>query len=120
MREAMYYLASTMHVNHAHRMRGHRWSDNAAAQVSMAAKVQENMAGCCAHVETCLEGALPDLGNSLSVLPILISSPSAPGCPPTGSTSPPIPNLPHTTAPCGRDPRFRPLQDIGLITEFAT
>ena len=27
MREVMYYLASTMHVNHAHRMRGARWAD---------------------------------------------------------------------------------------------
>ena len=26
MREVMYYLASTMHVNHAHKMRGARWA----------------------------------------------------------------------------------------------
>lgn len=25
--EVMYYLASTMHVNHAHKMRGSRWAD---------------------------------------------------------------------------------------------
>ena len=30
MREAMLYLASTMHVNHAHRARGHRWADDEA------------------------------------------------------------------------------------------
>ncbi|MGJ8545673.1 MAG: glutathione S-transferase family protein [Sulfitobacter sp.] len=55
MRSAMYYFASTMHVNHAHKMRGSRWAtaqssfDDMAAMVPQtmtqgAAFVQENMA----------------------------------------------------------------------------
>lgn len=44
MRAVMYYLASTMHVNHAHKMRGHRWSDDEAARASMTVKVPQTMA----------------------------------------------------------------------------
>lgn len=55
MREVMYYLASTMHVAHAHKMRGHRWADRAESHADMKAKVPETMTVCCAY----LEGALP-------------------------------------------------------------
>lgn len=37
------YLASTIHVAHAHGRRAARWSDDPAARASMAAKVSENM-----------------------------------------------------------------------------
>ncbi len=57
-REMLSYLASTMHVNHAHRFRGSRWSDDAAAHASMAAKVPQTMADSCAYVES----QLPDTG----------------------------------------------------------
>lgn len=50
-RETMTYLASTMHIAHAHKMRGHRWSDDTAAQATMTAKVAENMADCAAYLE---------------------------------------------------------------------
>ncbi|WP_371154342.1 glutathione S-transferase family protein [Jannaschia sp. 2305UL9-9] len=50
-RETMTFLASTMHVAHAHKMRGHRWSDDPDAQQSMRAKVAENMADCAAWLE---------------------------------------------------------------------
>ncbi|MEM7642977.1 MAG: glutathione S-transferase family protein [Pseudomonadota bacterium] len=43
-REVMAFLASTMHVNHAHKRRGHRWADDPAAHAVMAAKVPQNMA----------------------------------------------------------------------------
>ncbi len=56
MREVMYYLASTMHPNHAHKRRGHRWSDDAAARESMAAKVPETMTACCAYIEALITG----------------------------------------------------------------
>ncbi len=57
LRGVMYYLASTMHVNHAHRLRAGRWADSAAAQEDMRAKVPETMAECCAHIEqNCLAG----------------------------------------------------------------
>lgn len=51
MRSAMYYLASTMHVNHAHKMRGHRWSDDDAARKTMTAKVPQTMTESCAFIE---------------------------------------------------------------------
>ncbi|WP_050528685.1 glutathione S-transferase family protein [Pseudorhodobacter aquimaris] len=51
MREVMYYLASTMHVNHAHKLRGHRWATQTASHEDMRAKVTENMADCCAYIE---------------------------------------------------------------------
>lgn len=37
------YLCSTVHVAHAHRRRGARWSDDPAAWASMAAKVPQSM-----------------------------------------------------------------------------
>lgn len=46
------YLAATVHVAHAHKMRGHRWSDDPAAHKSMTAKVAENMADCARMIET--------------------------------------------------------------------
>jgi glutathione S-transferase len=50
------YLSSTMHVAHAHGRRGARWSDDAAAQATMKAKVPQTMAACAAYVESRLEG----------------------------------------------------------------
>ncbi|MVO16354.1 glutathione S-transferase family protein [Parasedimentitalea huanghaiensis] len=50
MREVMFYLASTMHVAHAHKMRGHRWADNPASHKDMAAKVPQTMSDCCAYI----------------------------------------------------------------------
>ncbi|MEX0282033.1 MAG: glutathione S-transferase family protein [Arenibacterium sp.] len=51
MRELMCYLASTMHVNHAHKMRGPRWANTQASFDDMAAKVPETMTAGAAHVE---------------------------------------------------------------------
>lgn len=51
MRETMYWLASTMHVNHAHRRRGSRWATRQESFDDMAAKVPENMTANAAHVE---------------------------------------------------------------------
>ena len=57
LRGVMYYLASTMHVNHAHRLRASRWADSEAAQADMRAKVPQTMAVSCAYVEDyCLSG----------------------------------------------------------------
>ena len=46
------YLASTVHVNHAHKMRGYRWADDVAAQESMKKKVASNMTECAALIES--------------------------------------------------------------------
>jgi len=52
MREVMYYLASTMHVNHAHKMRGYRWADKESSWQDMTAKVTGTMTGCCDYIVT--------------------------------------------------------------------
>jgi glutathione S-transferase len=40
------YLCSTVHVAHAHRMRGYRWADDAAAIEAMRAKVPQSVGEC--------------------------------------------------------------------------
>jgi len=45
------YLASTVHVAHAHRVRGERWTDDASAIATMQAKVAENMTECFRLIE---------------------------------------------------------------------
>lgn len=51
MREAMFYFASTMHVNHAHKLRGARWADKQESWDDMQAKVPETMTASCDYVE---------------------------------------------------------------------
>ncbi|WP_424831741.1 glutathione S-transferase family protein [Ruegeria sp.] len=50
MREVMYYLASTMHVNHAHGMRGHRWADKKSSWQDMKGKVTQTMTASCDYI----------------------------------------------------------------------
>lgn len=45
------YLAATVHVAHAHKHRGSRWSDDKSAHTSMTAKVTENMTDCASVIE---------------------------------------------------------------------
>ncbi|WP_232820724.1 glutathione S-transferase family protein [Thalassobius sp. I31.1] len=66
MHEMMYYLASTMHVNHAHKLRGHRWADQETSHQDMTAKVPETMATSCAWVEEQLSGTFV-CGNALTL-----------------------------------------------------
>lgn len=67
MRAVMYYLASTMHVAHAHKMRGTRWADNADSHADMKAKVPQTMRACAQYVETeCLRGDYV-CGNTFSI-----------------------------------------------------
>lgn len=40
------YLCSTLHVAHAHRMRGHRWADDPAAIAEMQRKVPRSVGAC--------------------------------------------------------------------------
>lgn len=51
MRETMCYLASTMHVNHAHRARGHRWATEESSFADMKARTVQTMTDSAAHVE---------------------------------------------------------------------
>jgi glutathione S-transferase len=45
------YLASTVHVAHAHGRRAPRWADDPAAQAAMRAKVTSNMTDCFTLIE---------------------------------------------------------------------
>lgn len=45
------YLCSTVHVNHAHRVRGERWSDDPAVVEGLKLKVSQNMADCFVYIE---------------------------------------------------------------------
>lgn len=45
------YIAATVHVAHAHKHRGSRWSDDKAAHATMTAKVTENMTDCAGVIE---------------------------------------------------------------------
>jgi glutathione S-transferase len=46
------WLASTVHVNHAHKMRGYRWSDDPAVVENLKIKVPQNMTDCASLIET--------------------------------------------------------------------
>jgi glutathione S-transferase len=45
------YLCSTVHIAHAHRMRGYRWADDAAAHEAMKKKVPQNIGECFELIE---------------------------------------------------------------------
>jgi len=55
-REIIHYLASTMHINHAHKMRGARWAADPVAVKSMVIKVPETMVKSCAYLEEEISG----------------------------------------------------------------
>jgi glutathione S-transferase len=61
------YLCSTVHVNHAHRGRGYRWTDDAAAQEALKAKVPQNMGECFEYIETQLLRGPWVFGETLTV-----------------------------------------------------
>ncbi len=46
------YLCSTLHVAHAHRMRGYRWADEAASLADMQRKVPKSVGACYDMIET--------------------------------------------------------------------
>jgi glutathione S-transferase len=56
MQEFNSYLASTVHVAHAHMRRGSRWSDDPAAHESMRIKVPQTMAACAEVMQRSLAG----------------------------------------------------------------
>jgi glutathione S-transferase len=45
------YLCSTVHIAHAHRIRGSRWADDAAAWEAMRAKVPRSVGACFSLIE---------------------------------------------------------------------
>jgi glutathione S-transferase len=46
------YLCSTLHVAHAHRMRGHRWADDPASLADMQRKVPQSVGACYELIES--------------------------------------------------------------------
>lgn len=46
------YLCATLHVAHAHRMRGHRWADDPAAIEAMKRKVPDSVGACYELIES--------------------------------------------------------------------
>ncbi len=67
MRSAMTYLASTMHVNHAHGMRGMRWADEAPSWADMKQKVPQTMTESAAYIENHVLTGPFVLGKSFSL-----------------------------------------------------
>ncbi|AGS20991.1 glutathione S-transferase protein [Rhizobium etli] len=61
------YLCSTVHVNHAHRRRGSRWTDDPAAIEAMKAKVPQNMADCFTLIEETMFDAPWVMGETYSL-----------------------------------------------------
>lgn len=71
-RSVMFYLASTMHINHAHRMRGSRWANEQSSFDDMTAKVPETMAISAQYVEDeCITGPFI-LGDAFSIADIYL------------------------------------------------
>lgn len=67
MRSVMYYLASTAHVAHAHKMRGTRWATEQSSFDDMKSKVAQNMTDCAEFMQTeCLRGDFV-LGDTISI-----------------------------------------------------
>lgn len=67
MQELNSYLASTVHVAHAHRLRGKRWADEESAHQAMARKVSANMRECFAYLESAYLQGPWVLGEAYSV-----------------------------------------------------
>jgi glutathione S-transferase len=61
------YLCSTVHVAHAHKGRGSRWTDDAAAVAALKLKVPQNMADCFALIERDMLAGPWVLGAAYSV-----------------------------------------------------
>ncbi|WP_438749629.1 glutathione S-transferase family protein [Pararhizobium sp. O133] len=61
------YLCSTVHVAHAHKRRGSRWSDDPAVIEALTLKVASNMSDCCALIENEMLAGPWVMGESYSI-----------------------------------------------------
>jgi glutathione S-transferase len=61
------YICSTLHVAHAHRMRGYRWVNDPAAIVAMQKKVPESVGACFALIERHMLKGPWVIGNSYTI-----------------------------------------------------
>lgn len=61
------YLCSTVHVAHAHRMRGYRWADDPAAIAEMQRKVPTTVGECFQLIETTMLAGPWVMGDSYTI-----------------------------------------------------
>jgi glutathione S-transferase len=61
------YLCSTLHVAHAHRMRGYRWADEPAAIEAMRCKVPQSVTACYDLIEHKMLGAPWVMGETYTI-----------------------------------------------------
>ena len=61
------YICATLHVAHAHRMRGYRWADDPAAIAEMQRKAPEAVAGCYEPIERGMLRGPWVLGDTYSI-----------------------------------------------------
>ena len=61
------YLCSTLHVAHAHRMRGHRWADDAASFADMQRKVPKSVGACYELIEREMLAGPWVMGNAYTI-----------------------------------------------------
>jgi glutathione S-transferase len=61
------YLCSTLHVAHAHRMRGYRWADEPAAIEAMQRKVPDSVAACYELIEHNMLGSPLVMGETYTI-----------------------------------------------------
>lgn len=61
------YLCSTLHVAHAHRMRGYRWADEPAAIEAMRRKVPQSVTACYDLIEHKMLGAPWVMGETYTI-----------------------------------------------------
>lgn len=67
MNEMLSYLASTVHVNHAHKIRGARWATKKGSFEDMTAKVAENMFDCFGLIEDALNAGPWIIGDQYTI-----------------------------------------------------
>ena len=68
------YLCSTVHVAHAHRVRGIRWADDEQAHESMKKKAPQNMADSCKLIEEQILKGPYIMGNDFSISDIYLNT----------------------------------------------
>jgi len=66
------YLCSTVHVAHAHRMRGYRWADDPQALAAMQKKVPQTVGDCFELIEHDMLQGPWVMGNSYSICDIYL------------------------------------------------
>jgi glutathione S-transferase len=61
------YLCATLHIAHAHRMRGYRWADEAASFADMQRKVPKSVGACYAMIEDYMLNEPWVMGNDYTI-----------------------------------------------------